>query len=299
MRKIHAAMTVMLLAAGGFVAAAPVPDAVIADGPRDMAHAARNAQLLVPSDGMGMNALFLLAAGPGPHPTMLLLHGLPGNEQNLDLAQAVRRAGWNVLTLHYRGSWGSPGIFSVDHALKDAAAAIAFLRAPEIAAKYGVDRDRLVMAGHSMGGFATARHAARDAGLAGVVLIDAWNAGATGEQIAQGGPPARAAFVADMNDFGNSLAGATPGSIATEIARHGKAWNLLAAAPGLARVPLLIVYAEHGLAAQNQALARAITEVAPGARLTVRNLPSDHSFADQRIALSAAVVSWLETLPGR
>lgn len=45
-----------------------------------------------------------MAAGAGPHPTVLLLHGLPGNEQNVDLAQSIRRAGWNVLTLHYRGS---------------------------------------------------------------------------------------------------------------------------------------------------------------------------------------------------
>jgi pimeloyl-ACP methyl ester carboxylesterase len=56
-----------------------------------------------------MNALFYLAGGPGPHPTIVLLHGFPGNEQNLDLAQSIRRAGWNVLTLHYRGAWGSPG----------------------------------------------------------------------------------------------------------------------------------------------------------------------------------------------
>jgi len=34
---------------------------------------------------------------------VILFHGLPGNEQNLDLAQAIRRANWNVLTLHYRG----------------------------------------------------------------------------------------------------------------------------------------------------------------------------------------------------
>ena len=57
--------------------------------------------------------------------TVVLLHGLPGNEQNLDLAQAIRRAGWNVLTLHYRGAWGSPGQFSLQHVLEDADAAVA------------------------------------------------------------------------------------------------------------------------------------------------------------------------------
>ena len=53
---------------------------------------------------------------------------ISGNEQNLDLAQSVRRAGWNVLTFHYRGSWGSEGAFSFGHALEDADSAIAFLR---------------------------------------------------------------------------------------------------------------------------------------------------------------------------
>jgi pimeloyl-ACP methyl ester carboxylesterase len=51
-----------------------------------------------------LNALFYAAAGAGPHPTALMLHGLPGKEQNIDCVQSIRRAGWNVLTIHYRGS---------------------------------------------------------------------------------------------------------------------------------------------------------------------------------------------------
>src|SRR3954454_22081602 len=92
--------------------AAPVPRAFVTDNARDARHPAANRQVLIPSGGAGMNALLFLAAGSGPKPTLLLLHGLPGNEQNLDLAQAIRRAAWNVLTMHYRGSWGSPGTFS-------------------------------------------------------------------------------------------------------------------------------------------------------------------------------------------
>src|SRR5579872_5306424 len=137
-------------------ATAPLPRAVVADPARDAKHPAANRQVLIPSGGVGMNALFLLAAGDGPKPTLLLLHGLPGNEQNLDLAQAVRRAGWNVLTLHYRGSWGSPGTFSLQHVLEDAKAAEAFVNDPAVATKYGIDRRRIVLGGHSMGGFAAA-----------------------------------------------------------------------------------------------------------------------------------------------
>ena len=49
------------------------------------------------SHGADLNALLYRAGGDGPHPTAIFLHGYPGNERNLDLAQAVRRAGWNAL----------------------------------------------------------------------------------------------------------------------------------------------------------------------------------------------------------
>ena len=68
-----------------------------------------------------------------------MFHGFPGNEQNLDLAQAIRRAGFTVLTLHYRGAWGSPGVFSFTHALEDADAALAWLRDPATVAKFNLD----------------------------------------------------------------------------------------------------------------------------------------------------------------
>jgi pimeloyl-ACP methyl ester carboxylesterase len=116
--KIFAA----LIAAGALLAACAetravdsafeaAPVAVVADPQRDASHPATNTQLLISSHGSEMNALFLLASGDGPKPTLLLLHGLPGNERNFDLAQAIRRAGWNVLTFTYRGAWGSEGRF--------------------------------------------------------------------------------------------------------------------------------------------------------------------------------------------
>ena len=53
----------------------------------------------------------------------------PATKKNLDLAQEIRRAGWDVLYFNYRGSWGSPGDFSFSHGgIEDTAAAIAYLR---------------------------------------------------------------------------------------------------------------------------------------------------------------------------
>src|SRR5579862_5887878 len=204
-------------ASGADNLAKPIPSLVISDPAPDLVHPPRSSQVLVPSHGMGMNALFYLAGGAGTHPTLVLLHGLPGNEQNLDLAQAIRRAGWNVLTLHYRGAWGSPGVFSLAHALDDTDAALEFVRRPDVATKFGIDTQRIVLAGHSMGGFATAAHARHDRALQGVVLIDAWNVGSTGDQMSKI-PKYELPTAAGkrFDDIGNSLQGATAVSVVAE-----------------------------------------------------------------------------------
>jgi dienelactone hydrolase len=49
------------------------------------------------SNGSRMPGFMYIAEGPGPHPTVVLLHGIPGNEKNLDIAQSLRRAGFNTL----------------------------------------------------------------------------------------------------------------------------------------------------------------------------------------------------------
>jgi pimeloyl-ACP methyl ester carboxylesterase len=87
-----------------------VPPAIFTDAPADAAHPAKATVLRIPIHGVLINGIVFQPSGSGPHPTLVLCHGLPGNEKNLDLAQPVRRAGWNAVTLNYRGSSGSPGV---------------------------------------------------------------------------------------------------------------------------------------------------------------------------------------------
>jgi dipeptidyl aminopeptidase/acylaminoacyl peptidase len=159
----------LLVASATAWAASPA----ISDPPIDPVHPASLEAFVMPAHDGAMNAVLYRAAGAGDHPTLLLLHGFPGNEQNLDLAQAARRAGWNVLTLHYRGSWGSPGAFSFGHAAEDAHTALAWLRAPENVARFAIDPARIAVAGHSMGGFMAADAAADDPKVVGLFLLDA------------------------------------------------------------------------------------------------------------------------------
>jgi pimeloyl-ACP methyl ester carboxylesterase len=280
---------ILLLAAiflANGAAAAPVPRAVIADPPRDARHPAHNRQLLVPSHGVGMNGLLLSASGKGPHRTVILLHGLPGNERNLDLAQAIRRAGWDVLVFTYRGAWGSPGIFSIAGAMEDTRAALDFARSPE-AAKLGIDGRHVVLAGHSMGGATAMMTAATTHGVDGLILIDAAN-------LAEAARLPREELIAGNDDFGNALNGATPESIADEFLARGQQWDSVAAAGKLKGVPVLNITARYGLAASNRPVTAALRRA--GARVTAMEMNSDHAFADHRIALSAAVVRWLQAL---
>ena len=270
------------------LAAAPVPHAVIADPPRDSAHPAHNQQLLIPADGLGLNAVLFSASGAGPHPTVILAHGLPGNERNLDLAQAIRRAGWDVLTFTYRGSWGSPGGFSIAGAMSDTSAALAFARSPE-GGKLGIDPRHIVLAGHSMGGATAAMTAANSKGLDGLILIDAWNIADDARHMS------RAELIAGMNDFGNSLQGATPASVTDEVLAHGQQWDLVAAAPRLARLPILTVTARYGGAVENKATTAALRR-AGNSHVTAIEMNTDHPFSDHRIALESAIVSWLQKL---
>ena len=269
-------------------AAAKPPAAIFTDPPRDTKHPARMEVLHIPSGGVAINGVAYLAAGAGPHPTLVLCHGWPGNEKNLDLAQAVRRAGWNVITFNYRGSWGSPGGFRFAHVPEDAAAVIAHARRSDIAAKLGIDPARIVIGGHSMGGWATAMAASKDPALKGAIMISMANMGAVGSI-------ARADLVALSADSAETLAGTSPEQMADELATNGAAFNALAGAPGLARLPLLVLTSDDGLAPQAGALVEAVRK-AGGKRVSTGHAATDHSWSDSRIEQQRQVIEWLQAL---
>lgn len=79
---------------------------------------------------------------------MLLLHGIPGHEKSLDLAVDLRARGIHCLHIHYRGSWGSDGDYSMAHLVPDARVALQWL-----AGQPCVDPARIALVGISLGGW--------------------------------------------------------------------------------------------------------------------------------------------------
>lgn len=277
-----------LIGAPPVVAAELVPAAIFTDPPADAAHPAAMTVLHVPSHGVLINGLVYSPPGAGPHPTLVICHGLPGNEKNLDLAQAVRRAGWNAVTFNYRGSWGSPGVYRFAQNIDDAAAVLAYLRDPKNAAALGIDTQRLAIAGHSMGGWVTAHTASRDQGLIGAVMISSGDIGREEER-------GREKLLALMADNMESLAGVTPESMVDEIHVNAQEFALKNTATGLARIPLLALTSDDGLAEHTDALVKAI-KAAGGKQVTTMHVATNHSWSDHRIALESTIINWLSGL---
>lgn len=100
------------------------------------------------SQGCKLLGGFYRARGETPRPTAILLHGVPGVEKNLDIAYALRDAGWNCLYFHCRGSWGSEGVYSFYNLVKDVGAATEW-----VLQQASVDGRRLALVGSSIGGY--------------------------------------------------------------------------------------------------------------------------------------------------
>jgi len=249
------------------------------------------------SGGAHLNAYAHIAAGAGPHPTVVLLHGFPGNERNLDLAQTLRRAGWNAFFFSYRGAWGSGGEFSFGHVLEDVAAVVATLREPEFAEKYRVDPERIVLVGHSMGGAAALISAAELADVGCVASLAGANLGALADRV-RASPEAASAVAAQLQAWGEGrIRGVSGEGIIADLLAQPERFRTTAHAAALAKKPVLLVAgardavappAEHHVPLVNAIAAQ------PGALLTARALDDEHQFSQTRIALTRTLLAWLE-----
>ncbi len=299
-RAMHGFLAATLFAcitcsASNAPALAAAPSASATALAADVSHRASMQTMQIPSHGALMNALVYVAAGAGPHPAVILLHGFPGNERNLDLAQDMRRAGWDVLYFNYRGSWGTPGKFSFTHGIEDAAAALAYLRQPAVAKKLRLDPARIVLIGHSMGGFMAIEAAAADPAIKAFATISAADFGDMYAQMLA--KDKQGAALKEMSEGLASqgmapLSGCTPDSLAREVATHATGWTFQAKVDALKNRNVFVITSDDGLADANEAFA-ADLQKAGDKRVSTLHLPTDHSYSDQRIELSHALLQWL------
>jgi pimeloyl-ACP methyl ester carboxylesterase len=221
------------------------------------------------------------ADGKGPHPTVILLHGLPGNERSLDLAQNIRRAGYNVIYFNYRGTWGSKGTFGFQNAINDAISAVDYLTDSINAEKLRVDTSKIAFAGHSMGAGIALLAGLKDPRIKSIVGISVFNPftllqgeGAEGNLI---GLKEYLLTLGMLNCNPNKflddiLAKLDSYDIETQVSRSNKA---------------ILVIDEH----QNNTN---FSKFNPRQNFDYKMWNTDHAFTNRRIALTKEIVNWLD-----
>lgn len=280
-----------LLAASSALAADPVTtDPAPQDPPPSMA------SVRIPSGGVDLNGIVYLPGGPGPHPVAFVLHGLPGDERNLDLAQALRRAGWAVFFFHYRGAWGSPGAFSFTHVLEDVGAAVDWSLLEATRERFALDAAPRALVGHSMGGFSVLSAGADDAGVGCIASLAGANLSLVAAAV-EDDDDARAQVVGAFDSYARGpLAGTSGDALVTELETHRDAWHLDRRVAGLAEHRVLLVAGSRdqvvSRVAHHDPLLAALENV--GADVTSVVLDDDHAFSASRIALARAVTDWLD-----
>ncbi len=246
-------------------------------------------------DGSHLNATFFLAQGEGPHPNVVLLHGFPGYDKHFDLAHAMRRAGWNVLIFHYRGAWGSEGSFSLHSGLEDVGAAIDWVRT-QAEDDGRIDPENVALVGHSLGGFFTLITAASDPTVQCAASLAGVNLGRAGKHLRTDSEAARAQ--AEWFDgLAGPLAGFSGAATIDTMIENAERYDFLERVDELKQHTLLLVAGKRDAGVtieDNHAPLVAALAQAGAKNVTAMVLDADHGFSDKRIALTRALVSWLE-----
>jgi dipeptidyl aminopeptidase/acylaminoacyl peptidase len=269
-------------------------DAVTHDAADDPAFRAGMQDVAIASGESYMNGVVYVPPGPGPHPIAIVLHGYPGSERNGDLVQALRRAGWDVLVFHYRGSWGSEGKFSFTNALEDVDAAIGWVRSPRFVEQFRADPSRIALVGHSMGGFLALTEGAENPAVRCVASLAGANLGVFGAVAAT--PQGRAELEKRLGGWSGPIKGTSGKKLVKQLADNAKRFDTTARAAALAPRPVLLVAASRDEAvapAQHHDPLVAAFAAAGAKRTTDVVLDADHAFSSQRVALTRVVVDWL------
>ena len=225
-----------------------------------------------------------------PCPAVITSHGFPGYTTNNDLELALMRAGCAVIHMNHRGAWGSEGRYLFTNLKDDLVAITKWVCNPAIADQYGIDRDRVFLVGHSMGGQSVLNAAKELPFLRGVAALAAYDIGAA----------FRCGMEKDLflmiETEGQCLKMNSAAEVYENARDHQEELGILNQCERLAEVPVLLVEAGLDTVAPADQMMRPLAEKlkALSAPVTCETIVSNHSFAGQRMKLARIVAEWME-----
>jgi len=231
------------------------------------------------SEGELLIGVTYIGLGEGKKPTVLLLHGLPGLEKNVDIAYALREMGWNVLIPHYRGCWGSGGKYRFTGIPADVKNAITFMES-----KPYVDKEKIFLVGHSLGAWATIITTAQDKRIKGAIAIAG---GASQDEASNRRREHLEALI--RQGFLKQL---TPEEALDDWARMGRELAPQDWAEKISPRPLLLIGGEQDATVTPERV-RAVFDRAKEPKKLVMMKDADHVFTLKRRELVETVTDWL------
>ena len=223
-------------------------------------------------------AFAMLAAGKEKKETVLLLHGYPGNERSLDLAQELRRNGRNVIYFNYRGSWGSQGEFMYSNCIEDVKKVMDFFSTEENSEKYKVDPESFILIGHSMGGGIALISGAKDDRVQKIAVYSPWNVGDSFKEVTE-----KLIENVRKNLNSNFMLNANPQRYIADFLANIEAFSITNYKGQLKNKAILILD-------ENERNKEWIEELENAEYILMK---TDHSFSDKRLELIEKVSEWI------
>lgn len=238
-----------------------------------------------------------VAAGPGPHPTVLFLHGFPGRPAWPALMKPIQASGRNVLAIQYRGMWESDGTFTPTSVLEDVERARAFLASADTRRRYRMSDAPPALVGHSFGAWVALTAARRSPERECVAALALSNLGRNGREWATN-PSARREMIAGIEKLRSRgiVRMKTAGQLVSAGIERAAEFDAATYGPDLREHPLLLVGALREVVAPLDRHHRVVAEslrAAGGVRLTAMELMTSHNFNRGEAMVADSVVSWL------
>jgi len=271
--------------------------------------ASKPVEITIDRNGVLLKGRFYISEGTGKFPTVILLQGFPGNEQDvLGIGSKLSEVGINALTFNYSGTHQSQGQFNFENTQKDINAGFEFIHKSANIRKHKIDTVHIFLGGYSYGGGMALTYAANHPEIKAVFSIAGNDHGVFMEEYNRN-PEMQKIIDKMFNDLKvptghvRFAKGGTPKEIAEmKIIELNPSFYLLKSAPILAQKDILLIggWDDHKVSIDYIILPlyRAlINEKAKNVKIAA--VQDNHSFRNSREELAQTIIEWIKTAPER
>lgn len=277
MKKIITSIIIILIHQNGF--SQKYNNEAFSDFVNDSDFPSFNEEMIINIKDASVAGYAFIADGENLKETIIMVHGLPGNDNQFDIAQSIRRTGRNVIHFNYRGSWGSHGDFLYSNSLEDVNEVIKYLSTPENSKRLRIDTNAFVLLGRSYGGGIALIQGSKNERVKKIIAISSMNAGSDTHPIQDLSKLSR--WKKYLNK--QIMLNVTPTAFLQEIFDNKEKYDVVTYKDQLKKKKTLLIEDTQS----NQSWINLLENV------EYKMIESDHNFISNRIELTNILIEWL------